>query len=194
MLVTGKVQADEDSISILVDRVQTSFTHASPDEEENWLEQLPPPPGDEEWLEPWAEPAVPIAPPPPPPPNFVQEGEVTYTAPPIANGKANGRNGHPAVQPTNGKSATTPSAVKEVRVSVDPAVDWQSSFRQAAALAEKHNGQDKLLLELAGRGLVMELQNRPVDGCPEFIAALQAIPGVARVVTNSETTGEGQRT
>jgi hypothetical protein len=68
-----------------------------------------------------------------------------------------------------------------VRVEVDPAVNWQQTFRSAVSLAAQHKGRDQLTLALQGQKLEMALPGYPVALDEALQAALERLPGVVRV-------------
>jgi hypothetical protein len=70
---------------------------------------------------------------------------------------------------------------RRVRVEVDPAGNWQQTFRAAVSLAAGHKGQDQLTLVLAGRKLAMALPDYPVALDEALQNALEKLPGVVRV-------------
>ncbi len=118
---------------------------------------------------------------PPPPPAWDDEMEVVTVAtagPPEAG--ANGHDGADVAQ--NGKARPLAAALpRTIRVEVDPAANWQRTFRAAASLAARHKGQDQLTLALSGEKLAMALPDYPVALDEALQAALAALPGVVRV-------------
>lgn len=181
MLVTGKVQADEERLSLIVDKVQTQFNHHRPAGEQ--------PPWDTSGQTPAApQPVLRVSaaqtryapPPPPPPPNF----EAGWTPAGPTNGAATRRTTNGAKQKMSEShpvSTTVAPDLEMVTVSIDPAGDWQQTIRQAVNLAGEHQGTARLALALNGRALAMELPDRPVAFTPQLKASLEALPGVLSV-------------
>jgi hypothetical protein len=83
----------------------------------------------------------------------------------------------------NGKAApvAAPPAPRTIRVEVDPAANWQRTFRDAVSLAARHKGPDQLTLVLSGKKLAMALPDYRVALDGTLQAALAELPGVVRV-------------
>ena len=200
MLVTGKVQASEDKLSLVVDRIQTELAHYTPaGDEESWSTYMPPPAPEELLEEPFNDPEPVAAPlpaprpgtpslsmrepmtaysPPPPPPNFEDDfGGVP--APPPARAGGNGQgNGHQASHPA--------APARTIVVALDPAGEWQTTIRRAVQLAADYPGRDTLSLQLSGRGLAMTFPNRATEFNPELENALKRLPAVLSVATQPQ--------
>jgi len=199
MLITGKVQADEDDLTIIADRVQTKIEHASastvsaakpaptqataspPSAETNApaeqvRESTPAyelPPWEDEMLR-ETPPVTGSRPaPPPPPPAWDDDNEWTPAPQPqkSGNGRGNGRQ----------QSAAKVEGPHLVHVEVEPGAKWQKTIRQVLAVSERYPGEGHLTVSLAGQGLAMAFPERATHYSPELAAALAELPGVLRV-------------
>lgn len=181
MLVTGKVQAKGEDVSILADRVATNIESAMPIEEPSLYEperngryagngqapvngtavpvaEAPPvaPPSNSEWT---------AVAPPPPPPNFDEEPPAVASAAP---------------------KQSTAVASYTVVIEVKPSGNWQQACREALRLVNKYEGQDGLSIRIAGQKLKMDFRHGRTRSCPELFEALRLIPGINKVY-NAET-------
>jgi DNA polymerase-3 subunit alpha len=131
---------------------------------------------------------------PPPPPAWEDEIlEATAPAPPVEQAtigapvlevEATRHNGNdPGVEPApdHSREPAAQAAPRRVRVEVNPAANWQQTFRAAVSLAAKHRGQDQLTLALDGQKLSMALPDYPVALDEALQQALERLPGVVRV-------------
>ncbi len=168
VLVRGKVQieGEQDTPTIIADSIDINLQLAKAADDAAMLTnghydqgvethdplQFLPPPGWEE--DGW----------------FIQEnGEHDYLAPPESDNGAH----EPlrSVEPT----------AKLVVVEVDPAADWRSVFRHAAALSSAQAGPDALSLKLIGQELSIDFGEGFTAYSPDLEAALQALAGVVRI-------------
>ena len=213
MLVTGKVQADEDDLTIIADRVQTKIEHArvaaasgAPTEVTTDESSAPGPAvmGDQVQeskaayeTPPWEDDpplaSTPAAPdrkaPPPPPPAWDDDNQWTPAPRPR---QANGNRGNGRHSPGNGHSL--PQKVEGphlVHVEVEPGGKWQKTFREVLALSEHYPGEGQLTISLAGQGLTMAFPDRVTHYSPALAAALAELPGVLRVRAESKSGSTG---
>ncbi|RMG97660.1 MAG: DNA polymerase III subunit alpha [Chloroflexi bacterium] len=184
VVLTGKVQARGDELTILVDSVQTNVQVAKPDREvEETAESNPeirqktpsPVPTTKSIQE-----RSPVYTPPPPPPNFEETSEAQLSRVPVATPKANVRT-RPANGHRNGNGNGNGNG-RLLIIEVKPVAFWKETCRQALTLsAEYADGNDSLKIILAGQKLAMEFPNHHVRVCPELLDRLRGISGIARV-------------
>lgn len=192
LLVRGKVQADEDKVSVQVESVQTniSLAQAVETEEFPFVQPMDAPvqPFDmQEFFD--GEPVEPYRPIPQPKrvmepePTLVVESPAPLPAqepkPVYANGKENGRsrtNGNGHLTNGNGKTYR-----KNMIVEIRPVSNWKEVCRRSVQLASQYDGSDSLSVRVSGQKLVMSFPNHPTRVCPELVEALRGVSGVVRV-------------
>jgi DNA polymerase-3 subunit alpha len=206
MLVTGKVQADEDDLTIIADRVQTKIEHASMatapatsrDVTAVTDSQAPAAPTDQVQEKapvyqapPWEddvpadnEPPTPGRQAPPPPPPTWEDDNQWEPAPRPRRAHANTGNGRR--QAGNGRSSPRKlQGPHRIHVEVEPGEAWQNIFREVLAVSKRYPGEGQLTISLAGQGLTMAFPDQITQFGPEMAAALSELPGVLRIRAES---------
>ncbi|MCP4424236.1 MAG: DNA polymerase III subunit alpha [Chloroflexi bacterium] len=199
LVIQGKVQARDDSITIIVDRVQKKVemaqdADAGPDDvymppprngngngngRSSPYSQPTPPPAK------IAEPAPALEGSPPPPPNF-EEDAMAETRPaqvekPMME-KGNGRSTPPASEPiTFTHPPQLPEQTRTVIIEIKPVGNWKEACRRSLEKSSAYEGGDSLSLRLIGSDLVMEFPERHTKVCSDLMELLRQVPGVARV-------------
>lgn len=222
MLVTGKLQAEEDKMSILVDSVQTKVEIASDADNKqptpqpvrqngqaNGFNKVPPT-KTKKTPKPAPQPVAqkPVAPPikaqtqtvqvhnepefppyepetfaetngsssmPPPPPNF----EDDFGGEPAGNTYSSNPNQQlPVIKDVMPSQA---QASKIVTVLIDPAGAWQTTIKQAIEVTGQYKGQDKVSIELAGKGLAIDFPNLHTRYDNDMESVLKKVSGVLSV-------------
>ncbi len=189
MVVRGKVQAQDDSVTVIVDAVRTNVTvaqdadgrtpDAPPPISRPKKQQKPAPATSRPAPRRVAEPEPPVyGQSPPPPPNFDDE-MAGNTTPAERNGRASKQK--PMIG--NGRASRHHlTHSRQVIVEISPAGNWRGICREAVKLAGEYQGKDQLSLRLLEKGLTMDFPNQNTDGCPELLERIRQISGIVRVV------------
>ncbi len=202
LVIQGKVQVRDDSITIIVDRVQKKVemaqdadaAHGNAGYEDAYVpprngngngrssyQPKPTPPPAK-----IAEPTPLLAgSPPPPPPNFEDDMPApAQAAPPAAKKQADAA---PPVTPspppalTFNQPPSLPEQTRTVIIEIKPVGNWKEACRRSLEKSSAYQGSDSLSLRLIGSDLVMEFPERHTKVCSDLLELLRQVPGVARV-------------
>lgn len=197
VVVRGKVQIEEgkDGATILADSVETNVQLAQASGAGEWAAEGgaggSPPSADPEPVAAGAGKRVPEMAAseagrdatPPPPPNW--EDDEDRAPAPRRKASMDVGSAQAVETPQNGERDPSTDSEDEaagaIVVEIDPAVEWQSVFRQVLSRAEEYEGHDVLALSLSGANMTMEFPERPTHYCPELVASLEDLPGIVRV-------------
>ena len=188
LVIQGKVQVRDDSITIIVDRAQKTVEMAK--DADAIYEQEKARPTQKNGFNGHGNgvvsvpsriaepvPTLDAAPPPPPPPNFeAEEMATSKLAPaPMETAVKQERTSPPPAMPKPVKKNRT------VVIEVKPVGNWREACRQALAKTGQYEGRDQLSVRLAGSHLAMEFPNQSTRLCPDLLESLRMVPGIARV-------------
>ncbi|PID85460.1 MAG: hypothetical protein CSB13_07775 [Chloroflexi bacterium] len=205
MLLWGKVQDKNDSVNIIVDKVQTTVQNGAPVEDDvsapfgngyahgfgngNGRSTPPPPPNFETASE-----AKPVG-----SERRAASGEqqAENREQGAGSGKRRTENGErgaeiepaPIAEPAPSRSrpvfGDTPDdfadVVKMMVVEIKPVGNWKEACRQVIQLANKYQGEDKLRLQMVSHGWTMDFPNSHTKICQDLLVNLRRLPGVASV-------------
>jgi DNA polymerase-3 subunit alpha len=187
LVIQGKVQVRDDSITIIVDRAQKTVEMAQDADAIYETEN-----GTSSWGNGYngvgnemtaapskiAEPAPILNAAPPPPPNFEEEERTaTKPTPAAAQTKPKQERAAPPPPPMPKPASKTRTVVVEIK----PVGNWKEACRQALVKSGQFEGGDQLSLRLAGSGLAMAFPNQSTRFCPDLLESLRMVPGIARV-------------
>lgn len=202
LVVQGRVQAREDNITIIVDKVQNKVeipkdadapARSGTEPRNNGNGRYPskknqaaPPPLRQKITEP----APSLNATPPPPPNF-EEAEVAESnqAQPVATiqpgDEGNGRVSR-HVDPLESTSFNQPPIImanraRTIIIEVKPVGNWKDVCRRTLEKSKEFEGIDFMQLRLLGSSLVMEFPDQQTRLCPDLLEMLRQVPGVSRV-------------
>jgi DNA polymerase-3 subunit alpha len=189
LVIQGKVQVRDDSITVLVDSVTKNVTiPQDADILRDGKASLPargngfngygkadtPPPALAQIAEP--NPILDAA--PPPPPNFEEEEEAASQPAPAAVKVEAKQERTPPPPPSMPKPA---DKTRIIVVEIKPVGNWKEACRQALAKSGQFEGRDRISVRLAGSHLAMEFPNQSTRLCPDLLESLRLISGIARV-------------
>jgi hypothetical protein len=193
LVVQGKVKADNDSVSIAVESVQSNVIIArdADSEDSSYFtgSDFYAPAMDSGEYDTGADDTVEMA-------AFVPA--LSTGAAPVATG-ATVADASPLspdpdtywpteTKPVNGRTIVNGQAGNghenhslKIVVEVKPDGNWKSTCRQSLHLSEKFDGQDHLNIRLLGQSLAIDFPNHRTQFCPELVSALEGLSGVVRV-------------
>jgi DNA polymerase-3 subunit alpha len=204
LVVRGKVKAESDTPTIIVNSVDTNLTIARDADAAPGAASAPP---DFD-----LSPAAPVDrgsertrqtadPSPAPPPNFDDNWPATTEPAATATVAASPSepdpvNAAPAsepvpAQPANGSTSSARNSQrgngrgheerKTIVVEIKPVGNWKETCRRSLQVAGQFEGPDSLSLRLPGQGLAMDFPNQHTQICPGLVQELRRLPGVSRV-------------
>ncbi len=186
LVIQGKVQARDDSITIIVDRVRKNVT--VPQAADDAADYAPGPVRVNRYQDDGsrytavasppqkiAEPKPMLNTPPPPPPNFEAEDKASIAPSPVKTRieRGNGRAPFPAPKPA--------PKTRTIVIEIKPVGNWREACRQALDKSGQFAGRDRLSVRLSGSSLAMDFPNQATRLCPDLLESLRMVPGVARV-------------
>jgi DNA polymerase-3 subunit alpha len=185
LVIQGKVQVRDDSITIIVDRAQKTVEMAQDadavyesDNGASWgngfngATKAPPPAAPPQV----AEPAPTLNTAPPPPPNF-EEADETAVKPAVTAVTPQPQSTPPLPPPLPKPADKSRTVIIEVK----PVGNWKEACRQALTKSGQFEGSDQLSVRLAGSHLAMSFPNQSTRLCPDLLESLRMVPGIARV-------------
>jgi DNA polymerase-3 subunit alpha len=197
LVIQGKVQVRDDSITVIVDRVtkkveisqdadasneedydagwmngSAEYGHGNGNGHENGGTATAPP------LPPQIAEPAPVLTTPPPPPNFEEE-ETVATQPAVTAVKTKPKRPETPSPPPRSRPET--NKVRTVVVEIKPVGNWREACRQALAKSGQFEGSDRISMRLAGSRLAMDFPNQSTRLCPDLLESLRMVPGIARV-------------